>query len=307
MTFTWVELDRSLACRVCHCLRGALVSLAHTHYRLRVVYMVHNTFLVLCVWCRFRTQHYTSDLDKFKSSSVNILIAVQRPTTEGHCACVLYAGTMVWIGRVYNDLFSVGRPRIKRGPLWQTLRPPRINTLGQHIAVTQLCLNLRDTSLLYYNDFDRKYGVTVSAGDVLYVTTYNQEIVEKDTSVTDDGLRLQGTCREWQYAFEKLELSTVTAHCSNRGTPGGMSRQFRSGKGAESGDGARGKSDAQAAPDTDESDDDDDDDASGTDRGIDFENLVTEIEVLLAEEHAGLGADGTMGIEEVTALDVRWS
>eukprot|EP00041_Stephanoeca_diplocostata_P039468 m.1630927 g.1630927 ORF g.1630927 m.1630927 type:complete len:2990 (-) comp25400_c0_seq3:1249-10218(-) len=250
----------------------------------------------------YRTQHYTSELDKFKSSSVSILFALQRTSPVGHCACVLYAGTMVWIARVYNDLFSVGRPRIKRGPMWQHFRPPRTNTLGQHIAATQLCLNLRSASLLYYNDFDRKYGVTISAGDVLYVTTYNQEIVEKETSVADDGLRLRGTCREWQYEFEKLELTAVTAHCSNRGTPGGMSRQFRSTKSSGSGDdatkGAAG--DGAPVPGEDSDDDDNDDDEA---QGIDFEHLVTEIGVLLAEEHAGLDADGVMTIEEVTTLD----
>jgi hypothetical protein len=117
---------------------------------------------VSCAWkpCggdEYRLKHHEPRLELFKSEGVAIEMTIERPKTEGVCALIVYTETLLWLSRVYRDLFCVSRPRIKRGPLWQNVKSPKLNTLGQHMLTTAITLELLETAFIYYDDLDRKY------------------------------------------------------------------------------------------------------------------------------------------------------
>lgn len=179
-----------------------------------------RTMWTCCGGEKYKSMHHEPRLEHFCSKGVDIAIMIDRVASDGICACVLYTDTLIWINRVYEDLFCVSRPRIKRGPLWQAFKPPKLNTLGQHISIATISLELIDSKLMYYDDMDRKYGVRLNTAHLLYETSYKQVLIQKA-----EGMR-GGTFREWLYASEIWEMAAVEATAVSRLPPGSITGRF---------------------------------------------------------------------------------
>jgi len=164
---------------------------------------------------------HTPRLELFKSKGLDVSIAIARYNKNGICALLVHADTLLWLSRVYNDLFCVSRPRAKSGTLWQKIRPPKQNTLGQHIMTMRLDVELSKMVLMYYNDLDREYGMHIDVSHVLYQTAYRQVQVVRDAPM---GRKMSR--REWQYTSECCEMAAVRAMAVSRARPGAITGRY---------------------------------------------------------------------------------
>lgn len=173
-----------------------------------------------CGGTNFEQKPHTPELENFKSDGVDVTIQMERYDTQGICALLVHADTLRWIGRVYNDLFCVSRPRIKRGPLWQKFASPKLSTLGQHMLTTAIGVELSRAVFMYYDDLDRKYGMHVDVSHLVYETAYRQVVAEKTAN------NRKKSRREWQYTSEICEMAAVKSIAVSRMPAGSITGRY---------------------------------------------------------------------------------